>query len=103
MQRWLPGARVVKAFNTVGHELMIRPRLAGGPGTMFVAGDDDEAKGVAAGLIGEMGWETHDCGPLRAARYTEPMAMIWIEHAIRSGTRDHAFKLLGAGDATGTP
>ena len=96
VQRWAPAARVVKAFNTVGYELMVRPRLAGGPGTMFVAGDDPGAKAVVTGLADDLGWSAHDCGDLVAARLTEPLAMIWIEHALRSGQRDHAFRLLGA-------
>lgn len=95
VQRWAPGARVVKAFNTVGYELMIEPDLADGPGTMFIAGDDPEAKAVTAGLAGDLGWATHDCGDLRAARLTEPLALIWIEHAARTGERGHAFRLIG--------
>lgn len=94
VQRWAPGALVVKAFNTVGLELFDNPSLSGGPGTMFIAGDSAEAKATVTELIGQLGWEVHDCGDIRAARYTEPMAIIEIEHAMRSGTRRHAFKLL---------
>ena len=39
VQRWLPGAHVVKAFNTVGAPLMVDPHLDGGPPTMFIAGE----------------------------------------------------------------
>ncbi|MDH4364418.1 MAG: NAD(P)-binding domain-containing protein, partial [Acidimicrobiia bacterium] len=95
VQRLAPGARVVKAFNTVGWELMVSPAVAGGPPTMFVAGDDPEARGVAAGLAAALGWGVHDCGDLRAARLLEPMALVWIEHALRTGSRGHAFRLLG--------
>ena len=95
VQRWAPAARVVKAFNTVGFELMVQPDLDGGPGTMFVAGDDAEAKAVATSLAADLGWSVHDCGDLRAARLTEPLALLWIEHALRTGSRDHAFRLLG--------
>lgn len=95
VQRWAPSTRVVKAFNTVGWELMVRPELAGGPGTMFVASDDPEAKALATSLAADLGWHTHDCGGLEAARLTEPLAMLWIQHAIRSGHRGHAFRLIG--------
>ncbi len=95
VQRWAPTARVVKAFNTVGYELMVRPELPGGPGTLFIAGDDADAKAVVARLAADLGWGVHDCGDLRAARLTEPLAMIWIEHALATGRRDHAFRLLG--------
>lgn len=95
VQRWAPGARVVKAFNTVGYELMVRPDLADGPGTMFIAGDDAEAKTLTVALADDLGWAVHDCGDLRAARWTEPLAMIWIDHALRTGSRGHAFRLIG--------
>jgi predicted dinucleotide-binding enzyme len=95
VQRFAPGARVVKAFNTVGFELMVDPDVPGGPPTMFVAGDDPDARSVVAGLAAALGWAVHDCGDLRAARLTEPLAMLWIEHALRTGQRSHAFRLLG--------
>lgn len=94
VQRWVPGARVVKAFNTVGFELMDHPDLPGGPPTLFIAGDDAPAKADAAGLAADLGWDVHDCGGLVAARLTEPLALLWIEHAIRTGSRRHAFRLL---------
>jgi len=95
VQRLAPGARVVKAFNTVGFELMVDPDVPDGPPTMFVAGDDADARSVVAGLAASLGWAVHDCGDLRAARLTEPLAMLWIEHALRTGQRTHAFRLLG--------
>ena len=94
VQRWAPEARVVKAFNTVGYELMDHPDLPGGPPTLFIAGDDEAAKADVAGLAADLGWGVHDCGGLMAARLTEPLALLWIQHAISSGTRRHAFRLL---------
>ncbi|MFN0029542.1 MAG: NADPH-dependent F420 reductase [Acidimicrobiales bacterium] len=89
VQRWAPQAKVVKAFNTVGFELMDHPRTSVGAPTLFVATDDDDAKAVATTLAADLGWSVHDCGGLRGARLTEPMALLWIEHAMRSGTRNH--------------
>lgn len=97
VQRLAPGCTVVKAFNSVGFELMVDPQVAGGPPTMFVAGDDPAARAIAAKLAQELGWAPHDCGDLRAARLLEPLAMLWIEHAMRSGHRGHAFRLLAPG------
>ncbi len=94
VQRWLPGARVVKAFNTVGWELMNRPTIDGGPPDLFICGDDEEAKGTVAELARELGWDVFDAGDLAAARFTEPLAMLWIGHAVATGSRNHAFKLL---------
>jgi predicted dinucleotide-binding enzyme len=94
VQRWLPGARVVKAFNTVGTVHMVDPGFSGGPPDMFVAGDDTSAKKVVAELASSLGWSVVDLGPLRRARLLEPLAMVWIQHSIDTRSRDHAFKLL---------
>jgi len=94
VQRWLPDAKVVKAFNTVGNALFVDPHLPGGPPTMFLAGDDDGAKNKVAQIAESFGWDVLDAGPLRAARYLEAMAMLWIEYGIRTNTWQHAYKFL---------
>jgi predicted dinucleotide-binding enzyme len=94
VQRWLPGARVVKAFNTIGVLHMVDPGFSGGPPDMFLAGDDASAKKEVAELASSLGWGVVDLGPLRRARLLEPLAMVWIQHAINTKNRDHAFKLL---------
>ena len=50
VQRWLPKAKVVKAFNIVGNQYMIDPNLPGGPPDMFIGGNDEGAKKTVAGL-----------------------------------------------------
>ena len=40
VQRWLKDAKVVKAFNIVGHDDMVNPKFPGGPPDMFIAGND---------------------------------------------------------------
>jgi hypothetical protein len=85
VQAWVPHARVVKAFNTVGNGMMVKPGLATAP-TMFIAGDDSAAKETVTGLLREFGWQASDLGGLAAARYLEPFAMVWITHAIRNNT-----------------
>lgn len=94
VQRWLPEAHVVKAFNTVGNALFIDPHFPGGPPTMFIAGNDDGAKNKVAQIAESFGWETIDAGPIEASRYLEALAMLWIEYAFRTNTWQHAFKLL---------
>jgi hypothetical protein len=94
VQRWLPGSRVVKAFNMVGNAHMVKPSFPGGPPDMFVCGNDAAAKTEATGLLRELGWPVIDLGGIEASRYLEPMAMVWILHAIRSQNSNHAFKLL---------
>ena len=95
VQRWLPGAHVVKAFNTVGAPLMVDPDLDGGPPTMFIAGESEEAKATVTDVLDAFGWETIDLGGIETSRYLDALAMIWIVHAMRKGGGGHAFKLLG--------
>jgi NADPH-dependent F420 reductase len=69
--RLAPGADVVKAFSTLGAETMLDPKLAGGPVTVPVVGDDRAAKQRIVGLAREIGLEAVDVGPLRHARIVE--------------------------------
>lgn len=94
VQRWLPGSRVVKTWNTVNHAHMIDPRIPGGPGDMFYCGDDLDAKTFVADLLDQCGWPSIDVGGIDGARMLEPMVMLWVRYAMAHGTSDHAFKLL---------
>lgn len=94
VQRALPDARVVKAYNTVGNTLMVDPQLPGGPPTMFLAGDDTEAKQVVIDLLAATGWDVADLGDITAARDLEAMCLAWVRYGARTGTWNHAFKLL---------
>jgi predicted dinucleotide-binding enzyme len=67
VQKAAPGARVVKAYNTVGNALFVDPELPGGPPTMFIAGNDDVAKGTVTQLLEDTGWEVADLGASRPA------------------------------------
>jgi 8-hydroxy-5-deazaflavin:NADPH oxidoreductase len=94
-QRSLPGTKVVKAFNIVGNPHKVHPDFPGGPPTMFICGNDEEAKKmVIESILTPFGWETIDIGGLEGARLLEPLAMLWITHYFRTGTGNHAFKLL---------
>ena len=98
VQRWAPAARVVKAFNTTGFNIMDDPVLAGRHAVMFVAGDDAAAKAVALDLASSIGFEAVDSGALSQSRLLEPMAQLWIHCAYRQGlTRDYAFALARRG------
>ncbi len=94
VQRWLPGARVVKAFNIVGNAHMVDPDFPGGPPDMFICGDDPEANSTVAGICGSLGWPAIDIGGLSGARVLEPMCILWVMYGVRAGTWNHAFKLL---------
>lgn len=94
VQRWLPGAHVVKAFNTVGNALMVNPQLPGGPPDMFIAGNDDGAKKTVEQVCAAFGWGVIDLGGIDASRYLEPMCVAWVLHGFRTNSWTHAFKML---------
>jgi predicted dinucleotide-binding enzyme len=79
------GARVVKAFNTTGAENMADSHYAQGQPMMPVAGDDAAARAQVLALATLIGFDAVDMGPLSAARYLEPLAMVWIHLAFKQG------------------
>ncbi len=95
IQRWLPGAKVVKAFNIVGNPHMVDPSFPGGKPDMFICGDDEGAKQTVTDLCTELGWPgAVDIGGLVCSRYLEPMAMVWISYFFKTGKGTHALALL---------
>ncbi|HKE20489.1 MAG TPA: NAD(P)-binding domain-containing protein [Kofleriaceae bacterium] len=94
VQRQVPGALVVKAFNTVGNAHMFRPSFPGGRPDMFIAGNDAGAKKKVAALLDDFGWGVVDVGGIESSRYLEAMCIVWVLHGIATGTWNHAFKLL---------
>jgi predicted dinucleotide-binding enzyme len=92
---WASGAKVVKAFNTVGADIMADPDFPGKRVAMFYCGDDAAAKKTVASLIAELGFDPLDAGPLMQSRVLEPFALLWITLAMKYGYgRDIAFELL---------
>jgi predicted dinucleotide-binding enzyme len=96
VQRWLPDAKVVKAFNIVGNALMVDPKLPGGPPTMFIGGNDAGAKQTVTDILTDFGWETIDLGGIEASRVLEPMCWAWVMSAMKTGKWMQAFKMLRA-------
>jgi predicted dinucleotide-binding enzyme len=94
LARAVPGARVVKAFNTFGAEFHADPRLGGGGASVPMAGDDAAAKATVADIARRAGFDPLDAGPLRNAGVLENMAMLWIHLAMVGGHgRQIAFRL----------
>jgi len=92
---WAPGARVVKAFNTVGNNIMADATFAAARPTLFYCGDQAEAKQQIHQLAEQLGFEPMDAGPLAQARLLEPLALLWISLALVQGLgRDIAFQLM---------
>jgi predicted dinucleotide-binding enzyme len=94
VQRWLPDARVVKAFNMVGNAHMVNPQLPGGPPDMFICGNDDAAKKTVTGILTAFGWPTIDFGRIEGSRLLEPLCLLWVLYGARTNSWNHAFKLL---------
>lgn len=94
----LPGARVIKAWNTFGHEFHADPRTEAGPVTVPIAGDDADAKADVAALAHRAGFAPLDCGPLRNASLLENLATLWVHVAMAGGQgRDVAWQLVRRG------
>ena len=81
----LPGARIVKAFNTIGFENLTTARERVVPAAMFVAGDDPDAKRVVLALATELGFRPEDAGPLANAKPLEQMVKVWLALAQNHG------------------
>jgi predicted dinucleotide-binding enzyme len=89
------GGRVVKAFNTIGAEHYQNPVFDGQRASMFIAGDDPQAKHAVADLAASIGFDVVDCGGLENSPLVENLASLWIYLALRSGLgRNIAIKLL---------
>ena len=88
VQKKLPKARVVKAFNTVFAANQNTGRIGKEQLALFVAGDDAEAKQTVMQLGRDIGFDSVDAGLLRSARYLEPMAILLMNMAfsLRMGT-----------------
>lgn len=94
IQRAIPSAKVVKVYNTVGNAHMVDPQFPGGPPDMFIAGDEEAAKSTVSKIVRDFGWNVIDLGGIEQSRLLEPMCMVWVVHGLRSGSWNHAFKLL---------
>ena len=95
LQKKLPKARIVKAFNTTFAQHMDTGRLGDKPLTAFVAADDAGAKKDVLELARGIGFDAVDAGPLRNARLLEPLAFLNIQlgYALGMGTQI-GFKLM---------
>src|SRR5258708_39804054 len=77
IQAKIPGAYVVKAFNSVGAARMVNPQYKQGIPTMFICGNHVEAKATVSDAIEQFGWEPFDCGTIISARSVETSCMLW--------------------------
>jgi 8-hydroxy-5-deazaflavin:NADPH oxidoreductase len=93
LQEAVPDANFVKAFNSVGNAFMVNPSFGSKP-TMFICGNNEQAKKEVSAIIDQFGWETADFGKAESARAIEPLCMLWCIPGLIRNEWTHAFKLL---------
>jgi 8-hydroxy-5-deazaflavin:NADPH oxidoreductase len=95
IQKHIPNAKVVKAFNTIGAHIMVNPKREEGIPDLLIAGNDDDAKKKFSDLIKGWGWgNVIDLGNISQSYWLEAFAMIWIHYGFKYNSWNHAFKLL---------
>lgn len=95
VQRVLPDAKVVKAFNTIGNPFFVDPRFSEGQPTMLIAGDDEDAKRTVGEVLAEFGWsDVVDLGGIEGSRELEAICIAWVKIGAARGVWNHGFKLL---------
>ena len=93
LQLIAPSANFVKAFSCVGNALMYKPSFAEKP-TMFICGNNSQAKETVSTILGEFGWDVADMGAVEAARAIEPLCILWCIPGFKDNSWFHAFRLL---------
>lgn len=95
IQKQLPNAKVVKAFNAVSVHLAVNPQREEGNPVMFIAGNDKNAKEQVAEIAKRWGWkDVIDNGNISEAFWLEAFSMMWINYAFKNNSWTHAFQFL---------
>lgn len=95
VQRALPDAKIVKAFNTIGNAYFVDPHFTEGQPTMLIAGDDEDAKRTVGDVLADFGWpDPVDIGGIEGSRELEAICILWVRIGGLRGAWDHGFKLL---------
>jgi len=93
LQKEFVQARFVKAFNCIGSHFMVNPPFKTQP-TMFICGNDQNAKKEVDIIISKFGFDVADMGGAEAARAIEPLCILWCIPGLLKNEWSHAFKLL---------
>jgi 8-hydroxy-5-deazaflavin:NADPH oxidoreductase len=95
VQRALPEAKVVKAFNIIGNPYFVDPSFSEGRPTMLIAGNASDAKRTVTDLLADFGWsDVVDIGGIEGSRELEAICIAWVKIGGVRGAWDHGFKLL---------
>ena len=95
IQKLLPDAAVVKTLNMVNFEIMVEPGKSGGDPTMFMSGNNNEAKEKVKVFLEQFGWkDILDLGDITTARGSEMLLPIWLRIYMATGNGYFAFKII---------
>jgi predicted dinucleotide-binding enzyme len=94
LQAAFSSAHFVKAFSSVGNASMVNPDFKGIKPTMFICGNDANAKKETGKILDLFGFEVEDMGGAEAARAIEPLCILWCIPGFLRNEWTHAFKLL---------
>ena len=95
IQKIAPNASFVKSFNSIGAAFMVNPELGDDKRpTMFICGNNDNAKKKVTEIVEKFGFEAEDMGNAESARAIEPLCMLWCIPGFLRNEWAHAFKLL---------
>ncbi len=93
LQKKVPAARFVKAFNSVGNAFMVNPKLESTP-TRFICGNDAGAKQETTEILTKFGWETADMGGVEGARPIESLCILWCIPGFLRNDWMHALRVV---------
>lgn len=94
LQTSAPAANFVKAFSCVGNAWMVDPQFPGGKPTMFICGNNEQAKASVQTILAQFGWQSEDMGKVESARAIEPLCMLWCIPGFLRNEWGHVFSLL---------
>jgi predicted dinucleotide-binding enzyme len=94
LQAKCPKANFVKAFNSIGNAFMVNPDFKGVRPSMFICGNNEQAKKEVSEIVDLFGFDVEDMGKAEAARAIEPLCMLWCIPGMVRNEWAHAFKLL---------
>jgi len=95
IQRQFTDVKVVKTLNTLNCEMMVNPDLLKDPGSLFICGNDADAKAEINSLLRTFGWENIiDLGDISASRGMEQLLPVWVRLMVTLGTNKFNFSIV---------
>ncbi len=95
LQRQFPDLKVVKTLNTMNCQLMVNPSLLPSPTSIFMSGNDIQAKETVKQILQQFGWaDIIDLGDISTARGTEQLLPVWIRLMGKLGTPMFNFSIV---------